>query len=248
MKTIAAVMATIATTAVALAGCDQHPTSSTPPTAASAPVSAAALAPAPASKAISTTTEKIKPSDGPFGVRMGMTTEELGKFIKLKSDGDLRYDSDSAPIPHKLFSDYIYRIGNNGLCSVKALSKTIESNSFGDGVKDAFSEISQPLVAKYGKPTFDHDFIRSGSIWDKQEDWMMGLYKEERVLNIAWVSSKNKGSEKTKNPVNLPSDIAYIELEARAYKYNKAFLVLDYLFMNNDDCVNQIKKNQNKGL
>jgi hypothetical protein len=125
----------------------------------------------------------------PFGFKAGMTkaqiTALLGESVK-QDNGDLLVLT-SAPKPHPDFECYLVCVSaSKGLAKVSAVSKDIESNSFGGPLKEKFAETRKALESKYGKATTVVDGLLDGSIWDEPEDWMMGLANEERTLNALW--------------------------------------------------------------
>ena len=224
------------TLCVLLAACERGQPPAAAPTAAAVEPPAKLVMPA-----------KPKPADGPFGLKMGMSQEEVERFAKLERKGATRFDSNGAPVPHPLFEDYIYRFGDGiGLCNVKAISKTIPTNVFGAGAKEAFESISEPLEEKYGKATFTIDRVRRGSLWTKPEHWTMGLLKEDRELRKSWFVGELEGM---KNESKLPiQNVESIVLETLGTGMNDVVLALEYSFSNNDECVKQEQKSKNKAL
>jgi hypothetical protein len=91
---------------------------------------------------------------GPFGLRMGMSRTELqpliDKTFQEQSPGVLAV---KVPKPHPDFETYLVIVSpTHGLCRISALGKNISMNSFGDQVKDSFTEMRQVLEGRYGKP------------------------------------------------------------------------------------------------
>jgi hypothetical protein len=89
-----------------------------------------------------------------------------------------------------------------GLCNVTGIGRTIESSSFGRELQGEFNELRQALTGRYG-PGQKYDFVDRGSIWDGDNDWMMALYKKERVLSAFW--TREHGSV-------LPADLQTVDL------------------------------------
>lgn len=191
-------------------------------------------------------TQTPGPSSGAFGVRQGMTAAELGAIIKLTKSRPMVFTSDTAPEPHPLFVTYRYVIGEDtGLCKVSALSKDVQSNVFGDGIKEEFKELSDALIQKYGPATFAFDRLQRGSLWTRPEDFMMGLLREDRELSATWFRGTVQG---VKNSARLPNSIDSIELQAIAASTQSANIMIAYSFNNNDACVEQMRKRKNRGL
>ena len=80
-----------------------------------------------------------------------------------------------------------------------------------------------------------HDFLRSGSIWDEPEDWAMGLYKEERVLQSFWTFS----------PARSEDGVQAVYLTANALSSSKGYVSLFYEFSNFDQCSKELDKAKN---
>src|ERR1039458_5963906 len=146
----------------------------------------------PAQVGTATAPEQIEP----FGFKAGMTkaqiTGGLGESVQ-QDNGDMLVLT-SAPKPHPDFKYYLLCVSPSmGLAKVSAVSKDIESNSFGGALKEKFEETRKALENKYGKATTVVDGLREGSIWNEPEDWMMGLANEERRLNAIWKHAAGVG-------------------------------------------------------
>ena len=126
----------------------------------------------------------------------------------------------------------------HGLCKISALSKNIRSNSAGTAVTSKFDSLESALSEKYGKAD-RNDFLRSGSIWREDSEWMMALYKEERVLTSYWTETDSG---------ELQDSIAAIELETSALNTSTAFIALRYEFKNAADCLALLRKKKNDAL
>lgn len=237
------IAAIAAASLVALSACGEKSSSEVP----SIP---AAIAPPPAPPApLVSAAPRPKPSDGPFGVRMGMPLSELEALAgPLQTKDGFSYLGSTAPTPHSRFTTYRFLVAEGvGLCGVKGATESIPSNVFGEGITDAFAEISEPLQEKYGKPSFAFDYVQRGSLWREPQDWMMGLLKEDRTLRSSWFKGEFK-ELKGKNPANLPATLNSIVLKAVAYDMAAGYLVIDYSFENNDECVALANKATNKPL
>jgi len=120
---------------------------------------------------------------------------------------------------------YVLRISPTvGLCAIGASGKTIESNSFGEQIRTAFDNVRQSLESRYGAPTSVTDELTEGSIWHDPQDFMMGLYKQERQLRARW-SDRNTGD-----------GLRTILVSAAALTSSTAFVTLNYWFDNFDQC------------
>ena len=122
---------------------------------------------------------------GPFGLGMGQSLDELSKQMSLKKTKEFLFTASTAPRPHPDLQIYqLIVTPQHGLCKVGAVSRTFNTNVYGTAFLAKFDEIESALSEKYGKSD-RQDFLRSGSIWNEPKDWMMGLRKQERVLN--WI-------------------------------------------------------------
>lgn len=164
-------------------------------------------------------------ADTPFGLKLGMTLSEVekvsGKSDKLNNNS---YSFNSVPVPYDGFQRYVMVITpQNGLCEIIGFGKYIPSGSFGEAIKSEFSAIREPLVAKYGKPKNNFDFIRANSIWKNSSDWMVALHREDRVLTTTWEPKEKVGIKK-------------IMLSAKARGRNEGYITLSYELSNSDQC------------
>jgi hypothetical protein len=153
---------------------------------------------------VGSTTQHVEP----FGFKAGMTKAQILEAVgdSVQKDNDDMLIVTNAPKPHPDFEYYLLCVSaRSGLSKVRAISKDIDSNSFGTAIQEKFSEIQTALERKYGRATDKSDGLLSGSIWNEPEDWMMGLAKEERVLHAIWqrpggvgialIASASSGSE-----------------------------------------------------
>lgn len=187
------------------------------------------------------------PWEGPFGVKMGLTVDELRSAVELtEGQGQFIWKSSSAPSPHDAFESYFYTITDDvGLCKIAAFGKTINTSGFGTELKSEYTTLQSALIERYGNPSSKFDFLANGSIWTESKYWMMGLLKKDRVLNTFWIA--NPDSKSTKK-VDLPNDLESIMLEAVAEGSDAGFVNIRYAFKNEDACMDTIKKNRNKSL
>ena len=175
---------------------------------------------------------------GPFGIDKGMGLAEVqkqGKFLPGKSPN--MYRAYQLKNGHDAFDFYEVLISpRHGVCRIFAAGKTIQSNAFGGQVKSSFLSLEAALMKKYGGSPNQYDFLRSGSIWSDDGDWMMALYKEERVLATIWSDRP------------LPDSLKAIMLEANALSSAKAWISLHYEFDNIDVCLEEAKQKRNSNL
>jgi hypothetical protein len=164
-----------------------------------------------------------------------MTKEQIVAILggkALTRVHDDAYTFSTAPSAHPEFETYICFISpEKGLLKVVALSKDIETNSFGEAVKDRFEQVQAGLSKAYGQGNL-YDYLKEGSIWNEPQDWMMGLLKDERTLEAFW-------------QLNLPQDhITIIALKAVAISREKGYLSLGYEFEGWEQYVDSKKEKQ----
>lgn len=158
---------------------------------------------------------------GPFGFDYGMSKEQviklLGKESLVWSKGN-DYGFSKAPKPYQAFEGYLLIISpEKGLLKIVAYAKGTKTNVFGDALKDEFQEIYDAVSKTYGAGKL-YDYLKSGSIWNERQDWMMGLLQGDRILEYFWNSAK---------PTN---HVVLIRLEASADSIGSGQVKLSYEF------------------
>lgn len=132
---------------------------------------------------------------GPFGLEKGMSKEQVitlvGKNAVEKEQLDALGGSDiilkTAPKTHPGFERYLLFFSKaSGLLKIIAVGHDVQTASDGSELRDQFNEIKAQLTQTYGQATKDLDFIHEGSLWDKPEDFMMGLLEKERTVTSYW--------------------------------------------------------------
>lgn len=172
---------------------------------------------------------------GPFGLRMGMQPTEVGKPASNPQNGVYIYSR--LPIPFSRADEYLLLFGQkSGLCKVVASGVTKDTSVYGSELKSEFTDIRDALVSKYGGSKNDYDFLKTGSIWDDPQDWMMALLKKERVLASAWEFT-GRGDE-----------VANLMLKANALGTNKGYVTIAYEFSNFSACRAELDASDNAGL
>jgi hypothetical protein len=158
--------------------------------------------------------------NGPFGLKMGMSLEQISNEYELLSHGIYRLLS--VPKPHSEFVDYIVRVSPTyGLYWIKAIGRTIATSSHGIDLKVSFERMMEKLKISYGEVSIQ-DFLLAGSIWSDSNDFMMGLLQKERSLYAVW--DKTNLSDK--------NDLITVFLGAQAVDRNSGYIVLEYSFNN----------------
>jgi len=159
---------------------------------------------------------------GPFGFWRGMTKEQAievvgeGSVVSAKDDFLLL---SAAPNPHPHFVQYgLFISPEHGTLKVTSFGRDIQTNCFGDAIREAFIDIRDAVSKIYGNAK-TYDLLYAGSIWNEPRDWMAGLLKEERVLSAYWDLSPTR-----------PNQITFISLIAKAPSTDECNLILGYEF------------------
>jgi len=182
----------------------------------------------------------LPPGSGPLGFEAGINGDVIEKMTgetpRLVKESENLYLIDRAPKPNDAFEQYGLVISPTvGLCVVKAIGKTIQTNDFGHQLQAGYDTMKEALTAIYGKPK-TYDFLMPSSIWKDSNDWMTGLYKQDRTLAAEW---KGPG---IKNYINS------ISIDARALSRDKGYFVVEYTFNNSPECTAELKKQTNDSL
>ena len=165
--------------------------------------------------------------DCPFGLRMGMSYDEVRKI-----DPSIEKVTDDAYVIHVVpYMDhdieyYILIISDNhGLCKIVASGNKIETSVYGYELKSKYTEFKDMLKNKYC-PNYEfeeYDFLQYGSIWDEPRDFMMSLYKKERVMS-SFITSKS-----TTDNIN---GISSILIDVQVNSTTSGCMILGYEFNN----------------
>ncbi|MGA2388142.1 MAG: hypothetical protein ABSF97_04240 [Candidatus Sulfotelmatobacter sp.] len=156
----------------------------------------------------------------PFGLRPGMTWDQVLSVVgsaSLKHAKDNVYILTTVPKPHPDFDEYVLLFfPPKGLVKMMAYSKKIQTNGWGQEVGSKFEEVYGAMSSKYGSGK-KLDFLRSGSLWEAPQYWMMGLLKDERTLAAYWDPTPD-------------ARVTLISLTAKALAQDEGQLVLMYEF------------------
>jgi len=178
---------------------------------------------------------------GPFGLEMGTSSAALKKQLTFVNPDDKFgiYRTKSMPSGHPDMETYqLLAPPTTGLCKITALSKKWTTSIYGSELIERFDALEKALSAKYGQPADEFDFLRAGSMWKEDDEWMMGLLKKERILTTFWNSKKQA----------LPDNIGSISLEAQAASTSQGWIILSYEFTNIDACMDSIDQSKNSSL
>jgi hypothetical protein len=178
---------------------------------------------------------------GPLGLNKGMTLNELKKQGAFVSGSQqFVYTAKTITSGHPDFESYtVILTPEQGLCKIQAVSKDIDTSSFGNELQGKYRELVGALSKKYGAPGKDFDFLMAGSIWKEPQYWMMGLLKKERNLDAFWSKPENN---------DLPDSLGSVALNTYALSGSKGFIKLIYDFDNIDACMEVLKSKKNSSL
>jgi len=209
--------------------------SSIPSSTLSATQTASVTSPLPAS-----IPDLLPPGVGPFGFEAGISGDVIEKMTgeapRLVKESENLYLLNSAPKPNDAFEQYGLVISPTfGLCVVRGVSKTIQTNDFGHQLQAGYNSMKEALTSVYGKPKA-YDFLMPSSIWKDSNDWMTGLFKQDRTLAAEW-----------KGP-GIKNEINSISIDARALSRDKGYFVVEYAFNNSPECAAELKKQKNDSL
>ena len=173
---------------------------------------------------------------GPFGLRMGMSRDELERAAgPLELVKPNIYKTTRPPRPHDRFEAYYLVVNRSaGLCKIQASGLTIETNNFGTQLHQEFDNLRGALESKYGPAPVVTDRVRDGSLWTEPQYWMMGLLKKDRTLAASWSS--------------LGGELEGIILETKALSTDRGWVTLGYFFRNSDACLEELKRSSNDAL
>ena len=164
----------------------------------------------------------------PFGLKMGMTIEEIAEQCEeepsfVKDDIYL-----VKPIKkHPLFSYYaVYVSEKTGLYQIRAISDSVTCNKYGTEIQNAFNSVKDRIAKTYGKRRIINKVDSTiSSFLQKDEYWFHTLKDGARQLSAIW-------GEKTELADNLISVALDCVADNDIYHYEDAHLVLYYYFTN----------------
>ena len=185
----------------------------------------------------------LPPGDGPLGFQMGLSVKNIedmtGKQLKPVDGSYGLYVVDVSPKKNNLFESFGLVISPNvGLCQIRAITHDINTDSYGLELKSQFDDLAGSITAIYGNGK-KGDFLYPGSIWDRPQDWLSGLVKQERVYMQEW-----SGPNDTMNK----NEIKSIILSAKGKNTSQGYIVLQYSFKNNSKCQEEIENSKKSSL
>ncbi len=109
-----------------------------------------------------------------------------------------------------------------GLCWIKAVAPTIQTNVFGTALRAAFESMEAKLGAVYGKSKRT-DLLMSGSIWEDPQYWMQALLSQDRFLMTEWGTTQGS---------SLKDSLVSVALIASAIDTMSGYIAIEYYFEN----------------
>ena len=165
----------------------------------------------------------------PFGLKMGMTVDEIAEQCEEKPtfvEDDIYL---IRPLKsHPLFDFYaVYVNERTGLYHIRALSAPISTNKFGTELKNSFNSVKDRIAKIYGKPKITDKYNNSAdTYYQREEYWFYSLREGSRELSAVW------GHNST-----LADNLDTVALEcsvSNGFYEGKGQLVLYYYFTNTD--------------
>ena len=168
---------------------------------------------------------------GPFGLSRGMSRAAIEAAIdstlQPRNDQAHLYTTATVPRPLERVDFYVLLVlPNAGLCQIRVIGITVNSSSHGVELRNEYLRVRDALQEVYG--TFgEADYLRTGSIWDEPEDWMMAVRRRERILQAAW--DAEEGS-------TMRNNVKQILLGVSALNTSSGWITLQYQFDNEEEC------------
>ena len=123
--------------------------------------------------------------------------------------------------------DYRLVIGREaGLCQISVFWSITGDSRYGDRTKEKFEQLENALDKKYGSGT-KLQFLRSGALWDENNEFMMSLLKDERYHSTYWDEEDGQ---------KVPANTAIISLDVTGISSSSSLIRLGYQFKNFSRC------------
>lgn len=173
--------------------------------------------------------ERSAPEATPFGLKQGMSAEQLGGQAAYIGGG--MYKLTSVPSPHPGMEFYVAQVSpRTGLCYVKGVGKPVRTSGYGTELQSQFENMRAEISAAYGHPR-TVDMLLSDSIWEGPRDWMAGLAERERLLFAHW-------TEETR--ATLVPHLTNVFVGANAKNSESGYVVVEYYFDNEPACQQEV--------
>jgi hypothetical protein len=165
----------------------------------------------------------------PFGLRQGMSVEELGAAATPIGDG--MYKLTSVPKPHPGFEFYVAQVSpSTGVCYVKGVGKQVRTTGTGAELRSRFTAIRNEIGTAYGRYR-SVDMLLSGSMWVGPHDWMAALAERQRLFFAQW---------NTETRATLRPHLTTVFVAANAKTSEAGYVLVEYYFDNEPGCQQEI--------
>ena len=165
---------------------------------------------------------------GPFGLKMGMTLDEIAEVCE--EEPSLVRDDIYLIRPnkkHPLFIYYAVYVNEKlGLYQIRAISESVKCNDYGTEIQNAFNTVKDRIAKTYGNPKINNKVDPNiDSFLKESEYWFSTLEKGSRELSAVW--GQNEALKDDLISVSL-----FCKVDDNIYTYQNAVLVLCYYFTN----------------
>jgi hypothetical protein len=163
-------------------------------------------------------------ADGPFGFYYGETRQQVIEAVGKAAVKESYAESMrvmTAPKPYRGIEAYtLFFSPSEGLLKILAVGDTIDTTRDGEQLQDLYHTTEAALESVYGAPVRSFDYLKATSDWTEAKYWMMGLLKQERVLDAFWTT---KGAA-------LPKHLTLIRINSVGLSQGSGYITISYEF------------------
>lgn len=158
----------------------------------------------------------------PFGLKMGMTLEDIKRACNgvepqyIENDCYYVFPAKTHP-SFKYYVAYVNDI--KGLYCLVAISDEISTNNDGRELKSTFSEIKERISKTYGTSRMTEELIPN-ALYKNDYEWRESIASGERTYEAVWESSLKENLEKI-----------FLYVSARKFS-SSSWIILEYDFQN----------------
>ncbi len=173
----------------------------------------------------------------PFGFDVGKHPKTYG-FCKKMKKNSYWWNCASAPRPHSAFETYLLQyVEGVGICIIKGIGATIQNDSYGTSLRSKIDELHGQLAKKYGTGE-KNDFLKTGSIWDKANEWTIAIEKNERLYAYVW---------RTKDGFRPVENVIRLVVAAQAVS-RSGYAAVEFHLASNTACEKKISEEEAKAF
>jgi hypothetical protein len=187
--------------------------------------------------------EKKEESKGPFGLKMGMTLEEVTEALKEQAPKGLEKDSTfehgyRCKPKYLPFDMEIMRVRihpKHGLFFLAVGTDILEIYGTGDPLTKISAKISDTLFKKYGQPSIAVDALKPGTKWNKPTDWTMSVLTGDRILAMKWFAplpKEERGALTVFSEALVKDNILLVAVETMVFNDHQGGAMVIYHFDN----------------